>query len=119
MASNDDSSVVTLSHFDSSEFYQLWLVALATYGVGDIVTTIALLRFVNRIDELNVIVETVVGLYGEAALVVLKFVVFAVAIGVSVYGDRVDDWVLFYLPPTTLAVIGGFTTAYNIRLFLG
>ena len=106
-----------LSNHDPRQFRRLWAIALATYGVGDVVTTIVLLQFLNTVNELNVLLESIVGLYGQAGLIAVKIAVFLIAIGVSLYGDRVNDWVLYYFPPTALAVIGGFATAFNLRLF--
>jgi hypothetical protein len=105
--------------FEAREFRWLWTVALATYGVGDIVTTVTLLYFSRRVDEMNAVIQLVVGAYGQWGLVGLKFATFLVCITVCVYGARTEDKLLFYLPPTALAVVGAFATAFNIRLFLG
>lgn len=119
MISADALDREILQNHSPTEFSRLWTVALATYGVGDIVTTIALLNFVERVDEANVLLQSVVTSHGQAGLVGLKFAVFLVGITTSVYGDRVDDWVIYYLPPTVLAVFGAFATAFNLRLFFG
>jgi hypothetical protein len=105
--------------FEDREFRRLWTVALATYGVGDVVTTVTLLYFTHQVEELNGVVLLVVDAYGQWGLVGLKIATFLVCIGVSVYGARTEDRLLFYLPPTVLAVVGAFATAYNLRLFVG
>lgn len=113
------SDVRILSSHGPREFARLWTIALATYGVGDIVTTIALMEFENRVSEMNFLLESLVGSYGQVGLIGLKLAIFGIAIGVSVYGDRVDDWLLYYFPPAVLAIVGAFAMAFNIRLLLG
>jgi hypothetical protein len=105
--------------FEPREFRRLWTVALATYGVGDVVTTVTVLYFSARVNEMNGLVLFVVGAFGQWGLVGLKLGTFLVCIAVSVYGARTGDGVLFYLPPAALAVVGAFATAYNVRLLLG
>jgi hypothetical protein len=105
--------------FDSREFRRLWTVALSTYGVGDIVTTITLLYFSHRVDEMNLLVQLAVGAYGRWGFVGLKLVSFLLCIAISVYGARTEDRLLFYLPPLLLAVVGAFATAFNFRLLVG
>lgn len=105
--------------FEASEFRWLWTIALATYGVGDIVTTVALLYFSKNVNEMNVLVVFVVDAYGQLGLAGLKFATFLVCIAVCVYGARIGDKLLFYLPPAALAVVGAFATVFNLRLFLG
>ncbi|MEZ3117341.1 hypothetical protein RYH80_15600 [Halobaculum sp. MBLA0147] len=107
-----------LRNNDPEEFTRLWLIPTATYGVGDIVTTVALLQFVPWVTEANVLLRSVVGAYGRAGLVGLKLAVFLLSIAVSVYGDRVDDRFVYYLPPVALSLFGAFATAFNVRLFL-
>jgi hypothetical protein len=113
------TSVVRDSRFDSQRFVHLWLIALATYGVGDIVTTITLLWFTDRVNELNTVVLFAVETYGLPGFVALKLVAFGVALGVSLLGAATDDRFLYYLPPVVLSLVGGFVTAFNLRLFVG
>ena len=105
--------------FEEREFTQLWLVATATYGVGDIVTTIAIIQFSERVAEGNALLASVVDAYGHAGLVGLKLAAFLVCIGVSLLGADDDDRLLYYLPPVLLTFVGSFFTVYNIRLLLG
>lgn len=107
------------SRFDEEGFTDLWTVALATYGVGDTVTTVALLWFSESVNEFNALVVLAVENFGLAGLVGLKLLAFGAALGVCLAGVRSDDPVLYYLPPAALSVVGGFVTAFNVRLFIG
>lgn len=104
----------------TDQFYWLWIVATATYGVGDVVTTIALLYFDSSVGEANALVRAAVETFGLGGLVGLKIGVILLCLGVQVsaIGDT-DDPVVVYAPPAVLAVFGGFTTAFNLRLLLG
>lgn len=104
---------------DRTEFTQLWTVAAATYGVGDVVTTIALLWYSETVVEANVLVRLATDAFGRSGLVGLKIAVFLVCIALSVDGARRGDRLLYYLPPVALALVGAFTTALNIRLMMG
>lgn len=104
----------------ADEFYWLWILATTTYGVGDVVTTVALVRFSNRVDEANVLVRMAVDAFGLGGLVGLKLAVFFLCIGMQVVAIAdTDDPVVVYAPPAVLAVFGAFTTAFNLRLLLG
>jgi len=86
----------------------LWLVAIAFYGVGDLVTTVIGLR-ISGIIEAGPLVGPLIDQYGVMSLFVLKFL----TIGVS-YGVR-------QVIPTThrtgiplgLAVLGVAVTGWN------
>ncbi|WP_135825545.1 hypothetical protein [Halorussus ruber] len=104
----------------TDRFYWLWIVAAATYGVGDVVTTITLLSFDSSVGEANALVRAAVDTFGLAGLVGLKIGVFVVCVGVQAHAmDDTDDPVVVYAPPAVLAAFGGFTTAFNLRLLLG
>ena len=104
---------------DRLEFTRLWTIAAATYGVGDVVTTIALLEFSDSVREANVIVRATTELFGQPGFVALKIAVFVACILISVDGANADDRLLYYLPPVVLALFGAFTTSLNLRLLLG
>lgn len=104
---------------DQTEFTRLWVVATATYGVGDMVTTIALLKFSEAVAEGNVVVRVLTDAFGQSGLITLKLAVFLACIATSVDAAKRDDPLLYYLPPAVLAIVGAFTTAWNIRLMLG
>lgn len=116
-----DASALSLAGtpFDDREFSRLWFIATALYGVGDVVTTIALLGFVPEIEEGNVVLAAIVEWAGTSGLVGLKLVIFFACLGVSLWAARDGDRLLFYAPPALLSVIGGFTTAYNLWLMFG
>lgn len=104
----------------TDEFYALWTLATATYGVGDVVTTVALLYFDAAVGEANLLVRMAVEAFGLAGLVGLKIAVLLACLGVQVYAMAdTDDPVVAYAPPAVLAVVGAFTTAFNVRLLLG
>lgn len=105
--------------FEEREFTRLWTIATATYGVGDIVTTVALLHFSSRIEEANVLLRSVVDSFGQAGLIGLKLAVFLVCITVSLDAANREDRLVYYLPPVVLTFVGTFTTVYNVRLLMG
>lgn len=105
--------------FSEREFAALWYLATATYGVGDIVTTVAIVRFVGRLRESNILLDVVMGAFGTWGLVAVKLAVFFVCFGISLSAARAEDRFLYYFPPVALAVIGAFTTAFNVRLLFG
>src|SRR6056297_1099049 len=89
-----------------NEFYWLWIAATATYGVGDIVSTIAFLRYVPTIAEANPVVAFALDSFGFAGLVALKFVVYLIMLWISVEGAREGDKLLYYFPPVLLTATG-------------
>lgn len=104
----------------TDQFYWLWIIATTTYGVGDVVTTVAVLYFAESVGEANALVRAAVGEFGLAGLVGLKLGVFCLCLGLQVVAIRdTDDWVVVYASPAALAAFGGFTTAFNLRLLLG
>ncbi|GAB3328184.1 hypothetical protein [Haloplanus salinarum] len=105
--------------YDLTEFSRLWFVATTTYGVGDVVTTIALVQFSASVSEANAVLRTAIDAFGLWGLVGLKLLAFLVCLGISLAGARDADPLLYYGPPTTLALVGAFTTAYNVRLLFG
>jgi hypothetical protein len=117
MSSQLDQPVVEGSRYDGEQFVHLWMVPLATYGVGDIVTTITILWFSEKAQEANVLILAAVDAFGLAGFVGLKLLAFGIGIAVSVVGARSDDPVVYYLPPVVLSVVGTFVTAVNLQLF--
>jgi hypothetical protein len=105
--------------YEEEEFTVLWTLALATYGVGDMVTTIALIEYVPRVTEGNPLVDGAVAAFGQSGLIGLKLAAFLFCLGVSLLAAQDDDRLLYYGPPAGLAVVGAFTTVYNLRLLLG
>ena len=70
------------------EFYSLWIAATTTYGVGDIVSTIAFLEYVPAVDEANPVVAGALDAFGLAGLVGLKIAVYLVMLWLSGHGAR-------------------------------
>lgn len=105
--------------FCPERFSRVWLVALAAYGVGDVVTTIGLVWFSPFHVEANPVIAAAIALFGGGGYLALKLLVFYVCIGVSVWGGVLDDDpLMFYGPPAALVVFGLLTTAHNISLLL-
>lgn len=105
--------------YDATEFFRLWFVATTTYGVGDIVTTIALVGFSASVSEANALLRTAIYHFGLWGLIGTKLLAFFICLTISLYGARDADAALYYGPPAMLAVAGAFTTAYNLRLLVG
>ena len=94
----------------------MWTLALATYGVGDGVTT-ALLVWTSPIHgEANPIVGAVIDAFGAGGLVGLKMAGIGICFALSLRGHTDDDRFMFYLPPTTLVLVGTATTLFNASL---
>ena len=99
-----------------NEFYWLWIAATATYGVGDVVSTVAFLRYVPTIEEANPVVRFALESFGLSGLVALKIAVYLVMLWISVEGAREGDSLLYYFPPVLLTATGTYLTASNVRL---
>lgn len=103
--------------FSSDSFSNVWLAALATYGVGDVVTTIALIYFVPLTTEANPVIRVAIETFGGGGFLALKLLVFYGCIAISIWaGLLVKDRLMFYGPPLVLAVFGGVTTLFNLAL---
>jgi len=99
------------------EFLALWAVAVATYGVGDLVTTLRIVTTQPMVVEGNPLVAAAVATYGVPGLVGLKLAGVAVCLLVSCYGALVwDDLFAYYAPPVGLALVGAVLTANNLWL---
>ncbi|RLM53623.1 hypothetical protein DVK02_12280 [Halobellus sp. Atlit-31R] len=100
-------------------FVPLWVLATATYGVGDVVTTIAIIEHSPTVSEANALVRLSVDAFGILGLVLLKYAVFGVTLAISIVAAVDGDDFFAYLPPTVLSLVGTFTMVYNARLLLG
>lgn len=100
------------------EFYALWILATTTYGVGDVVTTVALVWFVPSLAEGNPLVAFAIGRVGLAGLVAVKLAGFGVLLWISVVGGRDDDALVYYFGPVLLTLFGLVVTASNLRLLV-
>ncbi|NHN61152.1 MULTISPECIES: hypothetical protein [Halorussus] len=102
------------------EFVWLWIAATSGYGVGDVVTTIALVRYHPVVAEGNPLLARLLSRFGLGGLVGAKLLVFAVCFGLSFYAVRVwRDRFVYYFAPLVLLLFGVFFTVYNVRLMLG
>lgn len=116
----DPDGFVTLDDaIDERQFSALWHLAAATYGVGDIVTTVALLYFSSSVGEANALLVAAVDAFGRAGLVGTKLAAFGVVLAISAAGGATGDRFLCYLPPAVVTIVGTFTTAFNLRLLAG
>jgi hypothetical protein len=105
---------------NENEFYWLWIAATTAYGVGDVVTTIALVLYAPHVQEGNPLVALAVDSFGVAGLVALKLAVFFGLLALSVYAMHAwRDRVLYAFPPVLLTALGTVLTLLNVRLLLG
>ncbi len=104
------------THFEGDEdrFRLVWLIAVATYGVGDIVTTTAVMFFDPGIQEANPLIREAAKSLGSLGVVPLKLAVFFAFIWVSVYFARNGDEWLSYAPPAVLTLTGSLVTVHNL-----
>ena len=108
------------SPFDEVSFSRAWLLAIATYGVGDVVTTIALVYFSDLHTEANPVIRQAIMAFGGGGFLGLKLLVIYVCIGISLWAGLADeDRLMFYGPPLLLALLGLYTTVHNLGLLIG
>lgn len=100
----------------TTEWYLLWGLATATYGVGDIVTTTVLVYATPGIVEANPFVHWGLSTYGPGALVAMKLGVFLFGYLLSWRGLQREDALLYYAPPLGMIAFGLFATIVNVRL---
>lgn len=104
--------------FNRAEFYTLWAVALLTYGVGDLVSTIVAVSGAREASELNPFVASSLDLFGPTGFIILKGGVFAILLGISLHGAKRDDHMSYYAPPVLAIAVGVFLTVWNVRVIL-
>ena len=92
----------------------LWVIAVATYGVGDSVSTIIAVYLVDGLGEGNPLVAVLLAEFGIQGLFGLKILVFLIAITINLYGRQREDWVGYYGPPAFVALLGAVLTASNL-----
>jgi hypothetical protein len=105
-------------YLDAGELASLWMVPTLTYGVGDMLTTMAAVNGVSALSEGNPFVATALELGGTPGFVTLKLLVLLVGLGVAVRAGRSEDLISYYAMPTLLAVLGAFLTTYNAQLLI-
>jgi hypothetical protein len=102
-----------------ARFYWAWLFATAGYGVGDTVTTVAVLRFVPWVAESNPVVSGGVAAFGLAGLVAVKLAAMLACLAIAHHSARSGDRLLPYLLPAGLGVFGTLATGWNLLLLFG
>lgn len=108
------------TRFTATSFSRAWVAAVATYGVGDVVTTLALVYFSDVHTEANPVVRQSIEAFGGGGFLGLKLLVMYACLGASLWaGLRDDDPWMFYGPPYLLALVGLFTTLHNLALLAG
>lgn len=100
------------------EFYLLWFLAVLTYGVGDLTTTMYAVVTIPGLIEGNPVVDTIIRNFGLPGFLLLKLLVFLVLISISVQGARVRDRFSYYWPPLTMTALGLLLTGWNLSLIL-
>jgi len=95
---------------------RVWALALATYGVGDGVTTAMLVWASPVHGEANPIMGAAIDAFGASGLVGLKILAIGACLALSLWGSTDDDRFMFYLPPVTLVLAGTATTLLNASL---
>lgn len=99
------------------EFTRLWFVATLAYGVGDVVTTVAVVFYAPHVAEANPFVVLAMGGLGLGGLIALKLLAFGACMAISLLAIvRWDDRDLYLLPPLALTVVGLLVTASNLWL---
>jgi hypothetical protein len=93
----------------------VWLLAVLAYGVGDGMTTVAVVTSPIH-TEANPVVAGVVGAFGTGGLLALKLVAFSACSALGLWGGLRDDPFLRYMPPAVLAAVGVTTTTVNLVL---
>ncbi|MFB6297861.1 MAG: hypothetical protein ABEH56_05010 [Salinirussus sp.] len=103
--------------FDETAFWGVWLLAVLTYGIGDIVTTVGIVWASPAYAEANPIVVWAVEAFGAVGFFGVKLLAFYAVLAASLWGGIGDeDALLFYGLPAVLALVGSFTTAVNLGL---
>ncbi|MFB6188829.1 MAG: hypothetical protein ABEI57_03000 [Halapricum sp.] len=116
-AAEADWLTLAQPEFDVESFSIVWLLAVATYGVGDVVTTIAIVWFLPLYAEANPLIHFAVSLFGGGGFLAVKLLVFYGVLAISLWaGFQGRDKLMFYGPPIVLALVGLFTTVHNLAL---
>lgn len=106
--------------FNVGWFWGAWTLAILAYGIGDVVTTIALVWSTPAYVEANPIIAGAIDAFGGGGFLGVKLLSFYGALGLSIWGGVGDeDHLLFYGPPLALALFGLVTTVFNLNLLLG
>lgn len=95
---------------------RIWALALATYGVGDGLTTAMIVWGTPLYREANPVLNAAIDAFDGGGLVGMKLLAIGICLAISVSGHRNNDQFTRYLPPVTLALAGTVTTLVNLSL---
>jgi CheY-like chemotaxis protein len=101
------------------EFYGLWFLAAATYGIGDIVSTVLAVFADPGLVESNPVVSIVLAEYGVLGFLIVKFMIIVTLLWISVDGARSSDRFTYYWPPVVATAVGIALTGWNLWLLYG
>jgi hypothetical protein len=101
------------------EFYGLWFLAAATYGIGDIVSTVLAVFADPGLVESNPVVSIVLAEYGVLGFLIVKFMILVTLLWISVDGARSSDRFTYYWPPVVATAVGIALTGWNLWLLYG
>jgi len=96
---------------ESQTHTNLWAAAVALFGLGDLLTTIAFISLGWAVES-HPFAAGVIGELGLLALVPLKLAAFGVCLGV--YRVSPDSWSVGV--PLGLTLLGGVITAWNVYI---
>lgn len=81
----DDRYTVEDGASTGKQLYDVWLLAVATYGVGDVVTTIALVWFSPDFVEGDLLIAAASSAFGGGGVLSIKLLAFFACMGVSLW----------------------------------
>ncbi|MFB6186414.1 MAG: DUF5658 family protein [Halobacteriaceae archaeon] len=102
----------------TTEYYFLWSVAIAVYGVGDFLTTIILLSVAPLALETNPLVRIVIRHSGIAGFFILKISAIIIGMYYSWQGAKEETAPLYHLPPIGMIIFGGGATVMHTLLLI-
>lgn len=111
---SDEPEVRSPTTTQTLSLWLLWGVAVLTYGVGDFVTTIIAVYFVQGLGESNPFVLFLLNEFGIRGLFALKIAVFVIAVGINLSFRKQGDWLGYYGPPVFVALLGTLLTVSNL-----
>jgi len=113
-ATESDDTPTTRSVPQQFGLWVLWAIAVATYGIGDSLSTIIAVYFVDGLGEGNPLVAVLLAEFGIRGLFGLKILVFLIAVGINLQSRNRGDWLGYYGPPGFVALLGAVLTASNL-----
>ncbi len=102
----------------STEFYVLWGLALLTYGIGDIVTTLWVVYGDPTLGEANPLIRWLLQTLSVPGFVGVKLAVFVIGARISWTAVTRGSVIFYYAPPLGMIVFGLYATAVNLVLIL-